>query len=132
MRARVYLLTACLLSHPQPKGTCHVVVTGSHELSVGKFIYFMYRVSMFAHFSVPKILIFSSPFFSVDPFHIVNSLLSQSYCYFLHPRISRSAFLFFFFIFFFQMGTTSKFFDVMSLHLFFVHGHINATVSYII
>ena len=39
---------------------------------------------------MPKVLIlFSSPFFPVDPFHSVNSLLFQSSCYFLHPRISR-------------------------------------------
>ena len=31
---------------------------------------------------------FSSQLFSVDPFHVVNSLLSYSSCNFLHPRIS--------------------------------------------
>ena len=35
---------------------------------------------------------FPSPFFAVEPFHVVNSLLSHSSCYFLHPQISRSFF----------------------------------------
>ena len=35
---------------------------------------------------------FPSLFFPVVPFHVVNSLVSHSSCYFLHPRISRSSF----------------------------------------
>ena len=53
--------------------------------------YFMYKVSMFARLSVLKFYL-SSPVYSVDPFHIFNSLLSHSYSYFLHPGISRSFF----------------------------------------
>ena len=37
---------------------------------------------------------FLSPFFPVDPFHVVNSLLSKFRCYFQRPRISRSFFFF--------------------------------------
>ena len=54
-------------------------------------ILFFYRVPMFSHVSVHKDL-FSFSIFAVDPFHVVNSLLSHSYCYFLHPRILRSSF----------------------------------------
>ena len=49
----------------------------------------MYRVSMFLHLSEPKVYL-PSPIFSVDPFHVVNSLLSYPSCYFLHPQFSRS------------------------------------------
>ena len=35
---------------------------------------------------------FPSPFFPIDTFLTVNSLLSHSSCYFLHPRISRPSF----------------------------------------
>ena len=42
---------------------------------------------MFAHLSVPSFILFffSSPFFSVDPFQVVNYLLFHSCCNFLHP-----------------------------------------------
>ena len=54
-------------------------------------ILFMYKITMFPHLSALTFY-FSSPFFSVDSFHVVNSRLSHSCCYFLHPRISRSSF----------------------------------------
>ena len=44
---------------------------------------------MFSHLSVLKYY-FTPSFFPVDPFHVVNSLLSHSNCYFLNPLISRS------------------------------------------
>ena len=54
-------------------------------------LFVMYRVSLVTHLSVPKFLFFLPPFFSIDPLHVVNSLLSHSCCYFLHPQISRSS-----------------------------------------
>ena len=41
---------------------------------------FVYRVSIFSHLSVPKVL-FSFFIFPVDPFHVVNFLLSHFSCY---------------------------------------------------
>ena len=53
---------------------------------------FIYRFLIFPRLSVPKVLIFSSPPFSVDPFQVVNFPISHSCCNFLHPGISRSSF----------------------------------------
>ena len=65
---------------------------------------------MFSDLSVSKVLIFFSQLSPVDPFHAVNSLLSHSNCYFLHPRVS-----WFFPFFFFQESTIPKFVDVAFL-----------------
>ena len=50
-------------------------------------IYTEYR---FLHIFLCLKFYFSSPFFSVYPLQVVDSLLSHSCCHFLHPRISRS------------------------------------------
>ena len=53
---------------------------------------FMYRVSMFSHLILLKVLIlFFFSILPVDPFHARNPLLSHSSCYFLHQRISSSS-----------------------------------------
>jgi len=70
---------------------------------------------------------FYSPFFSVDPYHVVNSLLSHSCYHFLHPRISRSPFFFFFF-FFFLVDIILKFFEVVFRHPFVECGRTSSTV----
>ena len=44
---------------------------------------------MFSHLSVPKVLFRCN--LPVNSFHVVNSRLSHSSCYFLHPRIWRSS-----------------------------------------
>ena len=67
-------------------------------------------------------LYFPSPFFHVDPFHVFNTFLSHSGCYFLYSRISRS------FFFFFQVDTIPKFFEVVFLHSFFARDHTSSTV----
>ena len=77
----------------------------------------MYRVSMFSHLSVPKVVFSFSP--SI-PSILVNSLLSHSSCYFLLPRISRSSFS--------SSSSSSrwhhsKFFEVTFLHSFFAREH---------
>ena len=36
---------------------------------------------------------FSSPYFYFDPFHVLNSLLSHSCCYFLNPQFRGIPFL---------------------------------------
>ena len=85
---------------------------------------------MFSNLPVPKVSFFFSPFFPVDPFHIVNPLLSHSSSYFLYSRILRcsfpsssklSSFDFFFF------------FDVASFYSFFTRDHTSQLfVSYVI
>ena len=61
-------------------------------------ILFMSKVSILSHLLVPKILFF----FHLDPFHVINSLLSHS------TFANLGVFLFFFF----QVDTIPNFFEV--------------------
>ena len=53
------------------------------------FIYYLCTKYQYFHIFLCLKFYFSSPFFPVDLFHVVNSLLCHSNCYFLHPQISR-------------------------------------------
>ena len=71
------------------------------------------------HIFVCLKLYFTSPFFHLDPFHVVNSLFSHFSCYFLHPIFE----VFLFFIFQFDMILT--FFEVA-----FVNSPVQLFVSF--
>ena len=76
---------------------------------------------MFAHFSAPKVY-FSSPFFSIDPFHVVNSFLSHSLLLLVASANFEPS------LFFFQMDTISTFFEVALRHPIIARCHTSSTV----
>ena len=53
-----------------------------------KNILYIYRVLMFSHLPLPKVLILLLFSFSVDPFQVVNSPLSHSSCNLLHTKFA--------------------------------------------
>ena len=93
-----FLLSSVLQVLTDDTSTLHVTVHWKqlnsclrHHLTGHWATFSTYRIWLFSHLSVPKVL-FSFSIFPCRSIHVVNSLLSHSSCYFLDPRISSYSF----------------------------------------
>ena len=68
-----------------------ILLFSDHHINKYNYLYLCTKCRCLNIFLYLKFY-FSSPYFSVDHFHVINSLLSHLSCLFLHPRILRSSF----------------------------------------